>query len=185
MSLDTFFGTRFLACFHPKSLNIPRKWTESPQQPMQTEPQEQSCQWEAGAWRHTFFYHGKWLWRQQYADRLRRGVHPPLPSCTTINFKEPSEMSFMLGSPPSCPSRIGFPLPKRFCLPSNHHFQTDTGLNYHLFPNVIRDMFTPQCLTSLFTVTQKKSVTLCFAAKQLLLDSEAGRRYHLKCTKLI
>lgn len=82
-----FFGTRFLACFHPQSLNISRKWTESLQHPMPTEPQERSGRRAVGAQWHVLFCRGKWLQRQRYTDRLRWGVHPSLPSCTTINFR--------------------------------------------------------------------------------------------------
>lgn len=74
-------------------------------------------------------------------------------SGNAINFRYPSEMSIMLGSQPSLPGKMGSPLLKDFCLPSGHNFQTDTSLNYPPFSHVIRDMFTPQCLTPLFTMT--------------------------------
>lgn len=92
-------------------------------------------------------------------------IHP-CPAALLLTAGLPLKLSFMFGSQASLPGRIGFPHPKGFCLSSDHNFQTDTDLNYHLFSNVISDMFTPQCLISLFTVT-RKSVTLCFAAKQL------------------
>lgn len=62
-------------------------------------------------------------------------------------------MGFKLSSQSSLPGRVGFPLPKGFCQLSDHHFQTDAGLNYHLFSTVISGMFIPQRLASLFTVT--------------------------------
>lgn len=112
------------------------------------------------------------------------GFIHPCPAALPLTPGNPPKWVLCSAPSPASLVRTGFPLLKGFRLPSDHHFQTDAGLNYHLFSTVISDMFTPRRLASLFTVTST-SVTLGFAAEQLQGDSEAGTRYHLKRTKLV
>lgn len=89
---------------------------------------------------------------------LKKGFMYPRPAAMPSTSNIP--LKWALCSAPNADSldRIGSPLPEGFCLLSDHSFQTDTRLNYPLFLNVTKILFTLQRLNPVFTMTQN-SVT--------------------------